>query len=85
MTNGKMVSGFCAPRLVWAEAPVAAKAASKAIFASFLLYLLFCTTPIGPFLTGHDSDGTGVRGFGAVKVVDVQNHSVKALRALEIR
>jgi hypothetical protein len=28
MTNGKLASGFCAPRLVWAEAPVATKAVS---------------------------------------------------------
>src|SRR5271163_4219776 len=36
MTNGKLAWNVCAPRLVWAEAPDAAKAANTAVFASFI-------------------------------------------------
>src|SRR5262249_35716800 len=39
MTNGKMASVVCAPRLVWAGAPDAVKAANTAVFASFIFHL----------------------------------------------
>src|SRR6516164_7829794 len=39
MTNGKLASGVWAPRLVWAEAPDAVKAANTAVFASFIFHL----------------------------------------------
>jgi hypothetical protein len=39
MTNGKLASGLCAPRLVWADAPVAVKVASTAVFASLIFHL----------------------------------------------
>jgi hypothetical protein len=45
MTNGKLASGFCAPRLVWAEAPVAAKVTDTANSASFI-FRLPRTTPM---------------------------------------
>ena len=51
MTNGKLASGFCAPRLVWAEAPVAARAASTAVFANFIFdrlhHVAVCPAPKG--------------------------------------
>jgi hypothetical protein len=52
MTNGKLASGACAPRLVWAEAPVATKATSTVVLTSFIFGLSdICRTPTGFGLT----------------------------------
>jgi hypothetical protein len=65
MTNGKLASGFCAPRLAWAEAPVAAKAASTTVFASFIFHLRWILLDAnGSCFTVYGSDGAGCEDFG---------------------
>ena len=57
MTNGKLASGFCAPRLVWAEAPDAARTANTTVFASFIFHLprMFVVARVRGFRTVYHS------------------------------